>query len=395
MKLTMAISVILALGVGFWLGRATAPTPESELSTLASFQRALDDPDWLTRWYRFSGFLMHLDPDNLPEALEALEPQLPWLVTDELRVFMLAWSRFDAPGAFAQAMSWPGQLSRNTGGAALYAWAFRDPTAALEALDSVENPETREFMEARLIAGWAHGEHRASALEYVAFLPEGSRRFAYLGTLSWELAKEGPEAVMAWAEAVPDISRRYKAAVFLKASSTLASSDAPAAAHWLAGHLDQNYTDGALRVVARSWASSDPPAALGWLTSLPAGERRDGAVSNAFRVWHERASGDAERWLRAGIPAEALDPAVSGMVNETRRGSPEIAMNWALELEDPERRRTNVGSVGRNWIRRDAPAAERWLAAADLPADLVQAIREQPPAEELEPACSGEAGCEE
>ena len=299
MKLETAMVAILALGAGFGLGRATAPTPESELSTLASFQRALDDPDWLTRSYRFSGFLKDLDPETLPEALKALEPHLSWLVTDELRVFMLAWSRFDAPGAFEQALvAWPRQLRRTAGGAALYAWAFRDPTAALEALDAVESPELKEFMEARLIAGWAHGEHRASALEYVASLHEGPRRFAYLGTLAWELAKEGPEAVMRWAEAVPDFSRRYKAAVFLKASSTLASSDPPATAHWLAGHLDRDYTDGALKVVARSWATSDPPAALDWLTSLPAGERRNGAVSNAFRVWHERSSWDAERWLR-------------------------------------------------------------------------------------------------
>ena len=395
MKLTMAISVILALGVGFWLGRATAPTPESELSTLASFQRALDDPDWLTRWYRFSGFLMHLDPDNLPEALEALEPQLPWLVTDELRVFMLAWSRFDAPGAFAQAMSWPGQLSRNTGGAALYAWAFRDPTAALEALDSVENPETREFMEARLIAGWAHGEHRPSAFDYVASLPEGPRRFAYIGTLAWELAKDGPEAVIRWAEGVPDLSKRYKAGVFLKASSTLASSDPAGAARWLAGHLDQDYADGVLKVVARSWAGRDAPAALGWLTSLPAGERRDGTVSNAFSVWHELSPREAEHWLSAETPAAPLDPAVRVVVTGVRRESPRIAMNWALALHDPDMRRRVVVNVGRSWIRRDAPAAEGWLAQADLPADLEQAIRKARPDPGVEPLCAGETDCGE
>ena len=99
---------ILALLAGFGLGRLTAPSTDPELSTLASFRRALEDPDWLTRSYRFSGFLQGLSPENLPEALEAVVPQLPWLTTtDELRVFMLAWARFDAPGALEQALSWP------------------------------------------------------------------------------------------------------------------------------------------------------------------------------------------------------------------------------------------------------------------------------------------------
>lgn len=370
MKLSTALPASLVLlvgfGLGFGLGRATAPGDDPELATLASFRRALEDPDWLTRSYRLSGFLQHLSPENLPGALEALEPQLPWLLTDELRVFMLAWSRFDPLGALEHALSWPRPFNRNGAGAAIYAWALRNPSAAAWALRSVEDPDLKEFMEGRLIAGWTHGEHRDSASDYIAKLPEGRRRFGYIGMLAWELSKQGPEAVMRWAESVPDAPERYKASVFLQAGNTLAAVDPAATAGWLAGHADRVYADGVLRVVARSWANSDPPAALDWMMQLPAGEKRNGAVKNAFRVWHNRSPEAAERWLRAAAPEPALDAAVRLMVGGTRREAPVLAMEWALEVADPELREQVVVNVARLWLRADAGAARAWLARSDL-----------------------------
>ena len=225
MKWTAVIFVAPALALGFWLGRATAPTPESELASVASFRRSLEDSDWLTRSYRFSSFLVGLNPENLPDALEALEPHLPWLLTDEFRVFMLAWSRFDPRGAFERARSWPLQIRRNAGATAMYAWGFRNPLEAVRELSTVENTELQEFWGARLLAGWAHGTYRDSASEFIATLPEGPTRLAYLGTLAWELSKDGHEAVVRWVESVPEDPPRFKQAVFLKATRTLAGPD--------------------------------------------------------------------------------------------------------------------------------------------------------------------------
>jgi hypothetical protein len=70
-------------------------------------------------------------------------------------------------------------------------------------------------------------------------------------------------------------------------------------------------------------------------------------------------------------------------------------MTWAASIHDPEQRRRVVVNLGRAWLRRDAPAAEGWLAEADLPADLVRAIRQPSPTAEVEPACNGDAECGE
>jgi hypothetical protein len=332
MKWTAVISVALALALGFSLGRTTAPVLESELASVASFKQSLEDPNWLTRSYRFSSFLVGLNPENLPEALEALGPHLPWLLVDEFRVFMLAWARFDASGAFAQAQAWPPQIRRNAGAAAMYAWGFLNPLEAVRALSTVEDSGLQEFWGGRLLAGWAHGEYRDTASDYISKLPEGPIRLAYLGTLAWEISKDGPEAVMRWADGVPNDPPRFKQAVFLKATSTLAGVDAPLTAQWLSGHLEHDYVDDALIIVAGSWVTNDGPAAMKWLTGLPAGDKRDTAVKSGFRVWFNRSPQEAESWLKSVSPEYSVDPAVRFMVERNRDKRPGVAQMWAARL---------------------------------------------------------------
>ena len=332
MKWTAVIFVALVLALGFWLGRATAPDPESELASVDSFRRSLEDRDWLTRTHRYSAFLVGLNPENLPEALEAIEPHRPWLLTDEFRMFMLAWSRFDPRGAFEHTQTWPLQIRRNAGGAAMYAWGFRNPLEAVRQLSTVENVALQEFWATRLLAGWAHSEFRDSASEYIAGMPEGPARGMYLETLAWEIAKESPQAVMRWAEGVPDDPPRFKQGVFLKATYTLAGIDPALTARWVEGHLDREYAGSALLIVAGAWTNKDAPAAMRWLSELPASKQREAAVRKGFGVWFDHSPRDAERWLKSTSPAPALDPAVRFMVEQTRDKKPEISKGWEEQI---------------------------------------------------------------
>jgi hypothetical protein len=332
MKWTAVIFVALALALSFWLGRATAPVLESELASVASFRHSLEDPDWLTRSYRFSSFLVGLNPENLPDALEALEPHLRFLITDEFRIFMLAWSRFDPRGAFEQAQAWPSRVHRLAGGAAMYAWGFRNPLEAVRELSTIEDTELQAFLTARMLAGWAHGDYRDSASEYIAAMPDTPVRRRYITALVWEISKEGPEVLMDWAEGVPDDLPRVKRDIFLEATGTLAGVDAPSTASWLRGHLDRDYADDALAILAGVWATSDAPTAMSWLTQLPAGKQRKAAVRAGFRVWFNRSPADAERWLRSASPAPAVDSAVRFMVERTRGEKPEVARKWAARI---------------------------------------------------------------
>lgn len=375
MNRTTALTAMLALAVGFGIGRASAPAPESSLASVTSLRQGLEEADWLERSHRLSSFLQQLGPENLAEATAALEPQLAWITTDELRLFMLAWTRFDPAGALAYALALPAPFHRNAGGAAIYAWAFRDPDGAQAALESVEDEDLREFMASRMVAGWAHAGHERALSEYLSSLPTGPRRFAHVGMLAWELSKRGPEAVTDWAEAAPAAFPRFKAAVFLKASATLASSDPARTALWLAPYLDRPYADGALRVVARSWAVRDPATALAWLTALPPGQDRDAAVSNAFRVWLAHSPSAAERWLRATLPDPAVDAAVAVMVARARRRSLPRSMGWAQAIADPALQSEFLVRLGRVWLQGNPKRAEQWFARNDLSEEVLAAIR--------------------
>jgi hypothetical protein len=339
MRVNRRIAAVLAFGLAcalsFALGRATAPDPQSDLASVASLRRAFEDPDWLVRSYRFSSFLVNLNPENLPAALEALEPHLAWMLTDEFRMLMLAWSRFDPRGAFEHSQTWPPQFRRNAGGAAMYAWGFRNPLEAVRELETVENLDLQGFWAARLLAGWIHGKYRDTAAEYVASLPESPIRHAYFTTLAWELSKEGPAAVMRWAEEVPDELASFKQGVFLSAASTLVGADPALAARWLRDHVGRDYARDALLMLASGWATNDPRAALAWLTALPPGEQRDAAVEAGFTRWLRRAPAQAESWLLEANPSPAVDPAVRVLIERTRELDLEKSKRWEARLAPP------------------------------------------------------------
>ena len=375
MNRPLVIVATLALALlGFGLGRATAPAPSSGAVGIEAFRDALAEPDWLERSAEMTRFLQQLGPENVGEALAALEPHLPWIPTDELRLFMLAWSRFDPAGALAHALALPRPFHRNASGAAIYAWAYRDPDAARVALEAVEDEDLRKFMAGRMVAGWAHGGHEHAISEYLSSLPKGPERFAYVGMLAWELSKRGPDAVADWAEGAPAAFPSFKTAVFLKASTTLSSSDPAGTARWLGPYLDRPYTAGTLRVVARSWANRDPKAALDWLMTLPPSHQVEAAVSNAFRVWLSHDPELAREWLRVRMPDPALDPALAVMVARVRERSPGRALPWALAMSDPELRAKFVIRLGRRWLHNHPEPARAWLESNDLPPELRTAI---------------------
>ena len=354
------------------VGRTASPC--DEVATLASFERGLVDPDWITRTWRISGYLQGLAPENLDEALAALERERRLLDQDELRLFMQAWARFDPRGAFEHTLAWSGPARAKGAGAAIYAFAFHDPQGALQALGAVKDPALVKRLERRLVAGWARGPHRLDLNAHLASLPDDEQREAWVGGLAFEVAKQGGDALVAWAESVPDVVPSYKASVFRKAAGVLASLDAPRAARWVGEHREHEYARGAVRVVAARWAETDPEAAFAWLRALAPGPERDAAVADAFAEWLERAPAAATQWLSQQPPSADLDPAVRVVVRRIYPQAPTDALHWSQRIANPELRAQVQTGVGRAWMRRDARAARAWLAESELPGPVREAI---------------------
>ena len=370
------VTLVAAYGVGQF---ANTGSKTASVASLESFRSALGEKDPIERSYGFSAFVRSMTEDQLPEAVEAFEAGRAWLSQEELRLFMLAWARYDAAGAFERVdarTEGNGEMAR---GAAIYAWAFYDPSAALEALNGVENRFAQKRLRTDLVNGWSASAYKWELGEWIATLPESDAKQRYTGTLARALLRDGPEELIAWVEAVPaqpDVN--FKNLAVLKAMNALAHKHCLRAVKWIDEHRDQEYAQNAGPIVVRHWSRDDPKAALFWGLELADPKHRDRAVDYSFRPWLEREPEVAEAWLRAEAPSTALDPAVGIMVRETMASSFEGAMEWAEKIEDPKKKEANILDLALRWRGRDSEAADAWLAGADVSDEMRQRILEGP-----------------
>jgi len=376
---------IVTLAVAFSLSRGSAPDPRhSDVRGAEALREALTTRDALERSYRLSSYLRELGPERLPTAVEVLTEARANVLPEDVRLFMLAWSRFDAPGAFAWARDWPTGWRDTLMNEAMYAWGLRDGSAARLGLAGVSDPARRLRLEGALLDGWLRSDQRASAGAYIALLgqPERRRRLAF--ALAGEMMRDGTEAVIRWAEEVPDSAPNgFKRTAFQQAIGFVARDDPRRAIRWLDSHRAEPYSAGALSQIVRKWARyHDREGLMAWLRSLPEGDeragRRDDAIAEGFRIWLREDEDAAVGWLRSALPDGVLDPAVVQLALHLSESSPASAIDWVERIEDPDRRRRSLVRVGRVWRRRDPDALLAWLGESGLPQELQEQIRRGP-----------------
>ena len=195
---------ILVLAAGFAAGRlSVSPATLEEARSLDSFQQALVERDPLQRWFEVSRYLQGLSPEELPDAVTVLQAQRRRLHSDELRAFMFAWARFDPHHALEQALSWPGADRRRASGAAMFAYAFYQPEAASRMLARLPEGKLQEFLEDRMVEGWAASGRLGELDAYLVSLPEGDRRKALVALIAREVARDGAQALVRWRDGFP------------------------------------------------------------------------------------------------------------------------------------------------------------------------------------------------
>ena len=380
MKVALAGVWILTLAVAFGLGRSTAP-PGMIIppQTIAAFSEALEDEDLLTRTYRFAEFLQGLSPENLDEALAVFTKKRLGVSSGEVRVFMLAWARFDPEAAFEWATSWTTPWRTILEGGAIYAWGYRDPKGAVAALEKLDEPHQQELRQ-HLLKGWARGEDKRGVTDYVFSLPKGRQRLAFVNLVVGEVQKDGIDAVIEWAEAVPNDGPDFaKEIAFRSASAVVAQLDARRAAAWFEAHRESAYAPPAIKMIALKWVDHhDPPALFEWLAGLPDDETRRDGVRAGFTRWSKQSPEEAGSWLRSATLTAALDPAVAVFAREVSRSSPESAIEWAERIQDELLRRQTIAPILRIWGRQDPKAVQAWMADHDVPESVQKAIVNSP-----------------
>lgn len=385
-RAALAFFFISTLVGAYGLGslRGSGLPSDTELKSIESFRASLKSPDLLHRTHRFNRFVWGLGPDNVELAADIVEDRRLWLADDELRNFMIAWTRFDAAAAWAWAASRRGKFGVQASGAAMYSWAFHDPgsaRAALESLTPSASPRVREAF----VAGWLRSGSYDGVFDYIARETNEAVRQRYTNLLAVELIRAGPEAVVRWAESIPEADfDDYKRVAFHHAGNIIAREDPLSAARWIEGHLEREYSARTPGVIATRWLELDPPAAMDWLSNLPTGTFRDDAIRSNFQRWRGTNSKGAEQWLRASAPSDGLDVAVALMIREAT-GDPEAALGWANQIYDRTGRSRTVLLLGRRWMRKDRDAALQWLETSELQEKMKQLILNPPVVERNTP----------
>jgi len=310
----------VAFGLGWWAASPPAIDPEAMGPSLDG---VLADWNPLSRARQLSRLFDGLTPENVDAAMEVIEAE-PRMSDGDIHLFMYAWTRFDPQGAFERALHSKQQLIRRRGtAAATYYWAIDNPKAALYWVETIEDESFREFLTEHLISGWALSSEKDSAAAYIARLPRSRLRQIQTSFIMSEYMKEGPEAVIRWAESLSDdIPENYRHEVFQRAANQIAMRDPELAARWITGHLSEEYARGTIRSIAKQWIRRDPHSALEWLLSLPESTQRDRVLFFSVQRWYETDSDAAKAWIESETLGPEHDSALDAFARKLSTSAP-------------------------------------------------------------------------
>lgn len=365
-----------AFGLGWW--HAQPPTLDPG-TMAASLKLALDDKNPLRRVRELARLFEALTPANIDEAFEVIEAE-PLISDNELQLLMYAWTRFDPDGAFEAAVISQQQMVHRRGtAAATYYWAMENPKAALYWVETIDDTAFREFLTEHLILGWALSSERDTAALYISTLPRGRLRQLATSLIQAEYMKDGPEAVVAWVESLPEeIHEQYRRDVFQRAANQLAQRDPEFTAKWIGTHFGNDYARGTARLVANEWFKTEPQKAVEWVIGLPVNPPQATLVHALFGRWYDATPAKARSWLEAQILLPAHDPALEVLARRISDTRPRQAIRWAELIQGPTRRENVLVAVAQEW-HRDAPdAAVTWIEQSSLSENARIAARKPP-----------------
>ncbi len=275
-------------------------------------------------------------------------------------------------------------------------FAQENVTLALERLPRVPAGGARESALRALLDAWVRAAPDA-AMAWARNLPDLSERNLALESVLRELATRDPAAAIARAPAV--LTGTSLERVLQVAFNTLAASDPNRAAQLLENLPPGDVQTIAVMDVARALATRDIPRALAWANSLGIDFTRWLALSSVLSVWAQREPlaaanyvvemppgpaldyiagqfaavmaakpQDAILWAGALASTSARDAAFVTLASAWAQRAPLDAVRWALSLSGEPLRTNALAGAHSMWRLHDPRAAQAWLETAPLPA---------------------------
>ena len=359
---SLAIACCIGMGVGYALGRRSAPGTAPAISAsharpttaLLPASRRTPAGTPLPPTASSSPAVLAISTDLASPAAEAeacLE-LAALAATDPLRALDLAAA---APTPRQRALFQA---------AALRGWAARDPLAAADwALAHVREDDRRPAIEAVAAGALADPEAAIVAFDYlVATDPVHAAEHG--GALAEALARDGLFATASRFAATGPVACRatWLGIVY----QNWAAYQPRAALENLAQIPDLVAREEARAALFVGWSQSDPAALVAHASILPVGEPRLAALRDGLTQWVRLDPAAASTWMDNHDPAPDLDAGAAAIAGTPAlvAKNPEVAASWAESITDPELRANTLLDFIRLWAEHDPVAARRYAATS-------------------------------
>lgn len=154
------------------------------------------------------------------------------------------------------------------------------------------------------VAETAIREDLTGAVEWVTEYAGDESANRAIARVAGEWAEDAPEAVIDWANTLPD---NAKAAAYGEAFDEWSRRDVTAAGEFLKTMPASSARDAAIEEYAENVARSEPAAAIGWAESIGDEQSRTETLTQVASSWYRRDQTAASQWLEtSGLPAESI-----------------------------------------------------------------------------------------
>ena len=339
------------------------------------------DPDAYSRARRLGALLPTLGPELVPAVQQTLEDSTLDLGATEFELLVRYWATHQPEDASRWAVEKSPPFFRIAAVLSSFTlWAAEDPQAAASAAQqwAAQRRDVRDVLPKALVRGW-FAANPSELAQFIHDLGVGIPRQRALSTyVRVAIQKQGRDAVMRWAESLPDDDATYKTAVYRQVGSALPLFDHEASLRWCEAHCDGPHGKNLRSIIAMRWVRRDGAAAFAWLSNAPEGPEKDFAVRIAFEEWAQADREAALAWMAVqttGEPDPWLQPILPVYARLLAVDSPADAIQWAERIEHDKKRRFTLIEIARAWRQVDEAATEAWLLQSSLSEEDRERVR--------------------
>lgn len=378
--------VALGFGFGFLAGspppsnrparEAASRIPPAPGSAGAAVYEALLVPDPFARTAALGEVLSGLRPEDLDSVRVAYDAVVTGPADPEIAMLAQWWAQHDPQGAWEWATTTRQANDETVQTAVLRTWARQDPAAASLATSRMNNPAMARPAIVAVALGWEEGGH-PQLPEFLVTMPQSVELQMAIDTIARRKAlRHNPEEALRWAESLPPDSRPggVKVNAMRRVAGAVAEIDPEAAMAFAKEHGETPSGKSIYRRVGLALVETDGERTMQWLGTLPDGREQEAAVGAVYRTWIGQDKTAAMRWLRGQETQPWLDPAIHAFAQALSFEDPELAMEWAQQIRNEQRRNDATWRVGKIWWESDPARAKVWLDQADLPERLQRLI---------------------